>query len=268
REAWQSAMCRNFYCIGAGSSVTITEGFVGDPETRSLTNSVTSLRVAEGAKVRHFKVQLENPISYHLSFVRASLAELADVRFLQVASGARLSRQELHCDIVGPQAFVRADAVYLVDGQGHVDLRTEINHRFEKGSSHQLIKGIAADKSRAVFNGKILIQEGAQQVDSSQLSKTLLLSNTAEVDAKPELEIYADDVKATHGATVGQLDEEQIFYLVSRGIPRGAAETLLAQGFTGEVLDHYRDAGGPIIDNLDQHISRWVDRNRAAEERG
>ncbi|MCB0363984.1 MAG: Fe-S cluster assembly protein SufD [Bdellovibrionaceae bacterium] len=266
-DHWQSSMCRNFFFIGAGSKATITEGFIGSPETRSLTNTVTSLRVGEGAKVYHFKVQLENPKSYHLSFVRASLAESADVRFLQVASGARISRQELCCDIVGPQAFVRADAIYLVEGQEHVDLRTEINHRFEGGSSHQLFKGIASDKARAVFNGKILISEGAQKVDSSQLNKTLLLSNTAEVDAKPELEIYADDVKATHGATVGQLDEEQVFYFVSRGIPPSQAETLLAQGFTGEVLDHYRDCGA-IVSKLDLHISSWVDRNRTSGARG
>ena len=260
---WQSAMSRNFIFMGDYSKASITEGFVGTPGSKSFSNTVSSVHLGNSAKATYIKVQIENPDSYHLSYTRARLDQSADLRCLHFGSGSRLSRQELHCEMAGREAFTRADAVYLVEGDEHMDMRTVINHRCEQGASHQLFKGIVADRSRAIFNGKIYIGEGAQQVDSSQLNKTLLLSNTAEVDAKPELEIYADDVKATHGATVGQLDEEQVFYLASRGIPVTEAETLLAQGFTGEVLDYYRDES-EIVEKLNQRIVSWVKQNRSS----
>ena len=262
---WQTAMCRNYFFAGEGAVVNITEGFVGFPGSKSFSNTVTSLQVGASARVNYFKVQLEGKDSYHISYTRTHVREMAQLKCLFFGSGAKLSRQELHSEMAGPKAFMRADAIYLIQGDEHMDMRTVINHRHEGGSSHQLFKGIVSDRSRAVFNGKIFIGEGAQRVDSSQLSKTLLLSKAAEFDAKPEMEIYADDVKATHGATLGQLDKEQIFYLASRGIPVIEAETLLAQGFTSEVLDDYFGVA-PIVKTLTERIECWIKDNRTSVE--
>jgi len=259
------SMARNFYFVGSRSKVTIIEGFYSSAATTNLTNSVSDLCLGAGARAHFLKPQFESTTGCHVSVLRAVLETEAELRFLQMASGSSVARQEFRCDLRGENAMVRSDAVFLVEGAEHLDLRTEIRHQAPRGQSHQLFKGIAGDSGRAVFNGKIVIEKGAQKVDSSQLCRTLLLSNSAEVDAKPELEIFADDVKATHGATVGQLDEEQIFYLLSRGVPRAQAETLLAQGFLAEVLEHYQDAGSAIA-QMNELISGWIARARTPKQ--
>jgi len=262
---WQASMCRNYFFIGEGAKINITEGFVGLLGSKSFSNTVTCLRVEASAKVNYFKVQLEDKNSYHMSYTRTHIGERAQLNHLFFGSGAKFSRQELHSETGGPEAFMRADAIYLVQDDENMDMRTFINHPYKCGSSHQLFKGIAAGRSRVVFSGNIFIGEGAQKVDASQVNKTLLLSQSAEVDASPELEIYADDVKATHGATVGYLDEEQIFYLASRGISGTEAKILLAQGFAREVFDNYFNVA-PIVKTLAERVEWWVKENRPSFE--
>ena len=220
------------------SAATIIESYVAsDDDCSYFTNAIVDLRLGDGARFRHYKVQREGMRASHVSKTTAHLARNAVYEATAINLGAALSRHDIDVRMDDEGASCSVDGLYVVDGNQHTDTHSVIDHRRAHCSSHQLYKGILDGKSRAVFNGKVFVRHGAQQTDAQQTNKNLLLSNEAQVDTKPQLEIYADDVKCTHGAAIGQLDEDEMFYLESRGINPALAKNMLTYGFAEEVIE-------------------------------
>lgn len=194
-------------------------------------NSRTLIHLKKTARLNYLKCQDKGLLSYYYSKVDVGLERESDFRLLSLGLGGLWTRQEIVVRHKEEAASSQVDGLYVSKGESRTECYTSIEHEKGYGSSHQNYRGILSDSARSVFNGRIFIAPQSQKVDSSQMNKNLLLSPDAEVDTKPELEIYADDVKATHGATVGRVNEEEVFYLMSRGIPSHRARYLLTKGF-------------------------------------
>jgi Fe-S cluster assembly protein SufD len=221
----------------AGSECTLIEEYVSLADAVYFTNAVTEVVAGEGARVRHVRVQREAPGAFHIAHCAAALAKDADYASHAVALGGRISRFNLDVVQHGEGASARIDGLALISGRQLADTHTLMDHTRPSGTCQQSHKCIVGGAAHAVFNGKILVRPGAQLTNSSQQSRNLLLTDKAHVDTKPQLEIFADDVKCAHGATVGQLDEEQVFYLRSRGISTERARNLLTHAFAAEMID-------------------------------
>jgi Fe-S cluster assembly protein SufD len=219
------------------SSATIIEDYQSAGDAIYLTNAVVEIFVGARARVAHFKVQDESAGAFHVATTAADLAGGAAYDLTTITLGARLSRHGIHINMAHEGAECWVDGLYLVGASQHADTHSAIDHAAPRCVSHQLYKGILDNDARAVFNGKVFVRPGAQQTDAKQTNKNLLLSSDTRVDTKPQLEIFADDVKCAHGATVGQLDEEELFYLKSRGLHDELARNLLTYGFAEELVD-------------------------------
>ena len=219
------------------SAATIIESYRATAEGVYLTNAIVDLVLAEGARFHHYKVQRESAGASHIAKTRADLGRNAGYDTTTINFGAALSRHDIKVTMDHEGASCSVDGLYMVDGSQHTDTHSVIDHRQPHCTSRQLYKGILDGKSRAVFNGKVFVRHGAQQTDAQQTNKNLLLSSEAQIDTKPQLEIYADDVKCTHGAAVGQLDDDELFYLESRGINPSLAKNMLTYGFAEEVIE-------------------------------
>jgi Fe-S cluster assembly protein SufD len=219
-----------------GSTATVIESYASVSEDVYFTNAVVEINLAAGARLTHYKVQRESAEAFHVATTRVGLARHSSYDATTITLGAKLSRHDIHLTLDQEGAECWIDGLYMV-GQGqHTDTHSLIDHRQPHCTSHQLYKGILDGKSRAVFNGKVFVRPNAQQTDARQTNRNLLLSTEARVDTKPQLEIFADDVKCAHGATVGQLEEEELFYLASRGLDADLARNLLTYGFAEEVI--------------------------------
>lgn len=239
-EANLAIQPHNLVVAEEGSSAHIVEqhaGMVGEPY---FTNAVTRIVVGAGAEVQHHKLQQEGPRAFHIASLSAEQA--GDSRFVSssLAFGAGLSRTGIVVRLAAEGAACELNGLYLADGRQHVDHHTAIEHLRPHGTSREFYKGVLAGASRAVFNGRVVVHPDAQKSDAAQTNRNLLLSDRAEIDTKPQLEIWADDVKCSHGATVGQLDADEIFYLRSRGIDEGTAKSLLTLAFAREVVDRVK----------------------------
>jgi len=221
----------------AGSDVTVAEDFVALQEEAYFTNAVTEIAVGDGARVRHVRVQRDSGKAFHIANCAVTLAQASRYQSVSVAFGARISRYNLNVLQSGEGMECAIDGLALIADRQLADTHTFIDHARPHGVSRQLHKCIVGGAAHAVFNGKIMVRAGAQLTDSSQSSRNLLLTGKAHVDTKPQLEIFADDVKCAHGATVGQLDAEEVFYLKSRGLADAAARNLLTYAFGAEVID-------------------------------
>jgi Fe-S cluster assembly protein SufD len=219
----------------ASSRATVVEQHVG--HGRYWTNAVTELVVGPGASLAHHKVQREDPGAFHLAAVVAAQAGDSHFRSHAVALGALLSRAAIATRLEAPGAACTFDGLYVADGIQHVDHHTTIDHARPRGTSRELYKGVLAGRATGVFNGKVFVRPDAQQTDARQMNQNLLLGDDAQIDTKPQLEIFADDVKCSHGATVGQLDDDAIFYLRARGIGESEARRLLIYGFANELVE-------------------------------
>lgn len=219
------------------SEATIIETYVRTDETKYLTNAVIEISLADEAKIKHSRVQRESHAAFHVGTTGAEIGRGSVYDATNITLGARLSRHDINVKFnsEGGEAFV--DGLYLVSDDQHADTHSVIDHRLPNCVSHQTYKGIVDGKARAVFNGKVFVRENAHGTDAQQSNKNLLLSNDARVDTKPQLEIYNDDVKCAHGATVGQLEEEELFYLLSRGLNESLARNLLTYGFAEEIVN-------------------------------
>jgi Fe-S cluster assembly protein SufD len=218
------------------SSATIIEGFVATGEQPYFTNAIAEIVVKDGARLEHYRMQRESREAFHVSLTSAELGRGSSYDTTSINMGAKLARHDISVvmDHEGAECWV--DGLYLVGANQHSDTHSVIDHKQPHCNSHQLYKGILDDNGRAVFNGKIFVREGAQKTDAMQTNKNLLLSPQARVDTKPQLEIYADDVKCAHGAAVGQIDQEELFYLEARGINPELGRSLLTYGFAEEVI--------------------------------
>jgi Fe-S cluster assembly protein SufD len=219
------------------SAATLIESYASAADVAHWTNAVVEVVLGEGARLEHYKVQRESAQGYHIATTTAELGRNSVFETTTITLGAQLSRHNIAVRLADEGALCRVDGLYIVGAGQHTDTHSLIDHTQPHCTSRQLYKGILDGKSRAVFNGKVFVHEGAQGTDAQQTNRNLLLSKEARVDTKPQLEIFADDVKCAHGATVGQLEEEELFYLISRGLHRELAQNLLTYGFAEEVID-------------------------------
>jgi len=220
-----------------GSAVTVVEDYVTLQQETYFTNAVTEIALGDQAQVDHVRVQRDSGQAFHIANGAVSLGNASRYRSVSVALGARLSRHDLNVVHAAEGAECTIDGLALIGERQLADTHTRIDHAKPHGVSRQLHKCIAGGAAHAVFSGKIIVRPGAQGTNSSQSSRNLLLTTKAHVDTKPQLEIFADDVKCTHGATVGQLDGEALFYLASRGLSDAAARNLLTYAFGAEIID-------------------------------
>ena len=218
------------------SSATLIENFVAGEESRYFTNAVAEIVLKDGAHLEHYRLQRESKEAFHVSTTSAELGRASRYDTTSINLGAQLSRHDVSVVMDHEGAETSVDGLYMVDEQQHTDTHSVIDHKQPHCNSHQLYKGILDGNARAVFNGKIFVREGAQKTDAMQTNKNLLLSEKARVDTKPQLEIYADDVKCAHGAAIGQIDPEELFYLETRGIGPELGRSLLTYGFAEEVI--------------------------------
>ena len=219
------------------SRLDIIESYAAAGDATYFTDAVVEVFVGEGARVTHCKVQDESVNAFHVGSTRAELARDGFYDLTTVTLGAQLSRHNIEVELGSEGAECRVDGLYIVGTGQHANTHSLINHLKPLCTSRQNYKGILDGKSRAVFNGRVFVHEGAHGTDAEQSNKNLLLSTDARVDTKPQLEIYNDDVKCSHGATVGQLEEEELFYLLSRGLRADLARNLLTYGFAEEIVE-------------------------------
>jgi Fe-S cluster assembly protein SufD len=226
---------------GHNVEATVIETYVGLTGGLYFTNSVSEIVVGENSIVDHYKVQKESEGSFHLATIQVSQDRSSIFCSHSFSLGGGLVRNDVNVVLDGEGAECTLDGLYLETADQHVDNHTLIDHAKSHCSSRELYKGILDGKSTGVFNGSVIVRKDAQKTDARQTNKNLLLSGTAEINTKPQLEIYADDVKCSHGATIGQLDQESIFYLRSRGIPYDEARKLLTYAFSNEILLRIKD---------------------------
>lgn len=226
---------RNVIIVGEGSRVTLVESFIGLSEV-TFGNAVTELVAGPRARVDHYTLVRTGDASFHVGTLRVSLERASAFSSHAVAIGGAILRSSLHVGFEGEDARCSLDGLYVAVRRQHVDHRTEVDHAKPRCTSRELYKGIVDDLGRAVFNGRVIVRPNAQKTDASQKNQNLILSDRAVVDTKPQLEIFADDVKCAHGAAVGQLDEDALFYLRTRGIEATEARRLLVRAFAGEIL--------------------------------
>ena len=245
--------------VGEQAQVFFVESYAGLGSGVSWTNTVTRVDVAPDAMVDHVKFQREQATTFHLAAMMVRVDRAATFRSHAVTLGAKIARNDLISTLAGEGAECTLDGLYVVGGDSLVDTHTTIDHAMPHCPSHELYKGILADKARAVFNGKIIVRQDAQKTNAKQTNKALLLSDEATINTKPQLEIFADDVKCTHGAAIGQLDEDAMFYMQARGIGEADARNLLIHAFAGEVLDGVREdvVRERAMRLLEEKLSLW-----------
>lgn len=242
---------RALVVVGEQARARIVETFLSIGDAPSLTNAAAEIVLERGAAVEHYRVQQQSVASAHVGSTDVRVARDASYQAVSLHFGAALSRHDLRVRLVEPGASCRIDGLYAVEGRQHADSHTTIDHSVPDCTSSQLYKGVLDGASRAVFNGRVLVRPDAQRTNAFQTNKNLVLSPEARVDTKPELEILADDVKCAHGATVGALDEDQRFYLASRGVDDETARGLLTFGFAEEIVAEVRtESLRAILDEL------------------
>ncbi len=251
--AGAAVQLRTVLQVERGARVQLVETYAGLERAEVLSNVVTEVGVAPGAWVEHTRIQQENPAAYHIGLTQVEQGRDSHYRSFTLAEGGAIARHDLRARLSGENVETLLYGLYLGRGEQLVDNHTVIYHDQPNCRSWEVYKGILDGDSRAVFNGKVLVQPEAQKTDAKQTNRNLLLSAGAKVDTKPQLEIFADDVKCTHGATVGRIDESAFFYLQSRGISRDHAQRILTYAFAAEVVNEV--ASAPVRQGLDQRVA-------------
>ena len=231
---------RTLIVAGDRSQVRIVESYAGLQGGAYFTNAVTEVFAGEGAVVDHYKVQQESLEAFHVASMHLHAGRNANVSSHSISLGGKIVRNDVAAVLDGDGAECTLNGLYLADGDRLVDNHTSIDHAKPHCPSHEVYKGILGGKARAVFNGKIIVRQDAQKTDAKQTNRALLLSDNASINTKPQLEIFADDVKCTHGAAIGQLDDDAIFYLRARGLTYVEARDMLIHAFAGEILDRVK----------------------------
>ena len=226
---------RNLIRIGQHSKAHVIETYLGQGEAY-FTNAITQIWLDEAAQLDHYKLQHEQVGALHIALTSTEQSESSHFRSHYFSFGASLARNELNCRLDGEEIETTLNGLYMPTGDQLMDCRTRIDHAKPHCNSYELYKGVLDDRARGVFNGKIFVHQDAQKTDAKQSNQALLLSDDAAVNTKPQLEIYADDVRCTHGATIGELDEAALYYLRSRGIPTELARKILIFAFANDVV--------------------------------
>ena len=250
---------RNRIEVGDGASATLIETFVGEGDY--LVNSVTEIIQGDGARLDRVKVELESHSATHLSYIDVTLGKDAKLIEFTLTSGAGLNRQNGNYLFDGENANAYIAGAYLLNGKQHADTRLVVDHKVPRCTSREMFKCVMDENARGIFQGKVIVRKHAQKTDGKQSSHALLLSEAAEFDAKPELEIYADDVVCGHGATAGDINHDHLFYLMSRGIPEAEAKSLLIGAFVGEAFDAI--VNDAIRDTMTAFAENWLTLRKA-----
>jgi Fe-S cluster assembly protein SufD len=229
---------RNLIIMGENAGATVIENYIGPDDADYFTNAVTEICMYAGSRLQHYKIQQESLKSYHIGNLHVRHDENSHVESYSISLGGSLVRNDIHSQLHAAGAGVVLNGLYLANGHQHMDNHTRIDHQAPFTTSRENYRGVLNDNARGVFNGKVVVHRDAQKTDAMQSNANLLLSDNAEVDTKPELEIYADDVKCAHGATVGQFDKDMMFYLRSRALDEVTARNLLTYAFIDEVIRH------------------------------
>jgi Fe-S cluster assembly protein SufD len=250
-EAGATVQPRNLIIAGANSRVTIVESYLATADTAYFTNAVTEIFAGDNTFVEHLKFQDEARKAFHIAAIHGEFGCASNVNIHSFALGGKLSRNNIRTKLAGEGLECILNGLYLTRDEQLADHHMVVEHAQPHCASHEYFNGILDDKSKGVFHGRILVREIAQKTDAKQTNKNLLLSDDASADTKPQLEIYADDVKCTHGATVGQLNPESIFYLRTRGIDTAMARQMLIHAFAGEIIERIRcEPARELVDKL------------------
>jgi Fe-S cluster assembly protein SufD len=260
KGAARSMALRNCIEVADGASATIIETYLGEGDY--VLSSVMEFEIGVGARLDRVKVEHESASATHLSHIVASLAKDAKLNEFTLTSGATLNRQNGTYTFVGENADAKIAGAYLLNNKQHADTRLVVDHAVPHCTSRETFKCVMDDHARGIFQGKVMVRKHAQKTDGKQSSHALLLSEFAEFDAKPELEIYADDVVCGHGATAGDINEDHLFYLRSRGIPEAEAKSLLIAAFVGEAFDNIVHDG--IREAMVDYAERWLQTRKSA----
>ena len=254
---------RSLVVLEAGARATLVETYAGlEPDARYLTNAVTETLLGDDARLDHYRVQRESGAAYHVAGSHARQGTRAVLHSTLVVFGAALSRHEVSAVLDGEHGELTLNGVSVLTGRQHADHHTTLDHARPHCDSREVFNTVLDDHARSVFTGRIIVRPGAQKTDSKQTSNNLILSGDARADSQPQLEIYADDVKCTHGSTTGPLDPNTLYYLRSRGLGVDQARNLLAYGFGSEILTRIEVPG--IRAELDRLLQDWLARDRRA----
>ena len=243
---------RNLIVMGENSEATVIESYIGLDDANYFTNAVTEVALSPSAILKHYKIQQESLNAYHIGNLNIRQDKDSKLESHSISLGGALVRNDIHGQLAAEGAEIIMNGLYMTGDKQHVDNHTRIDHLKPRTLSTENYRGVLNGKSRAVFNGKVIVHKGAQKIEAHQNNANLLLSDDAEIDTKPELEIYADDVKCTHGATVGQLDQNMLFYLRSRAIDEETARSLLTYAFADELISNISFA--PIRNRLEHLV--------------
>lgn len=252
---------RNLIRIGRGARASVIEHYVGAQRSAYLTDAHTRVVAEEGAVLTHGKLQEEAARAFHIATLQFAQSRASRIVSQSFALGAQLSRNDIATRLDGEDCEATLLGLYVGDRRRHIDHHTRIDHLHPRCTSREHYRGVLDDAARAVFNGRVLVHRDAQHSDAEQANHNLLLSDDAEVDTKPQLEIYADDVKCSHGATVGQIDAEQRYYLRTRGIDDATARAVLIRAFADEIVAHAEPAP------LRAWLEAWLDAHLATHDK-
>ncbi|HXV86466.1 MAG TPA: Fe-S cluster assembly protein SufD, partial [Gemmatimonadales bacterium] len=254
-----AVFARTLVVAERGARVSLVETYAGLQDRAYLTNAVTELVALEGARISACRIQRESELAYHMAASHSFQSADGRVETCTVAVGSSLSRHDVGAVMGGSGGYLILNGLSVLRGRQHVDHHTTIDHAAPRCESHELFNGILDEHSRGVFNGRIIVRPGAQRTDSKQTNNNLLLSEDARADSQPQLEIYADDVKCTHGATLGPLDQAALFYLQTRGLGARDARDLMIYGFSAQII------GTVPVPEVRRQLDRLV---RATLDRG
>jgi Fe-S cluster assembly protein SufD len=251
-----AVFARSLVVVGKGARASLIESHEGPHDVDYQINNALELMIGDDARVDHLKIGQEGSRALHISTLMAALGARSTFNDLSFTTGGAVVRNQLHVRFAGEEAQATIGGASLIKGRQHVDTTLVVDHAVRGGTSRELFKSVLDGESRAVFQGKIIVRPGAQKTDGRMMTRALLLSEDAEADNKPELEIFADDVQCGHGATAGALDQDLLFYLRARGIPPSEAEALLIQAFVGEAIEALEHDG--LRDALNGAAVAWL----------
>ena len=243
---------RNLIVVGKNSQASVIANYRGISEKAYLNNSVTEIFIDEDAIINLYKIQNESDEAYHIEKVQATQKKNSVLNHYNITFGGAIVRNDINSVLDGENIETHYYGLYMINGKQHVDNHTFVDHAKPNCMSNELYKGILDDNARGVFNGKIIVRQDAQKTNAYQQNKTILLSKTATIDTKPQLEIFADDVKCSHGATVGHLDDVSEFYIRSRGVPQELAKSMLIRAFANDVIETIK------IEPLKEQINHMI----------
>ena len=248
---------RNLIIVGQSSAAKVVEHYVSASQNVYFSNSVTEVVCGENANLEHYRLEFESRKAFNFSTLRVNQQKNSNITSHSILCGGAIVRNNVHPVLAGEGCNSDIYGLFMSEGRQHMDNFMRVEHASPHCDSRQFYNGVLDGRSKGVFHGRILVHEGAEKTDAKQTNRNLLLSDTAQIDTKPQLEIYNDDVKCTHGATIGQMDEEALFYLRSRGVPMRQAKIIMLRAFTGETLEHmFID---PVREALESVVMEWFE---------